>query len=310
MNNCVIIIVTHNAKTFLDKCLGSIDFNRYKVIMVDNHSSDGTTDEIKASFPKVKLFEQDKNLGFGKANNLGISYALNQGADHVFLLNQDAYLVGNVLERLIQIQNENKHFGILSPIHINADKTKLDRNFSNYVRYDKNPYFYSDHVLRNDLKDIYEVPFVNAAGWLISKSCLMTIGGFDPLFFHYGEDDNYCQRLKFHSFKIGVVTNTYLIHDREDRPKPEIQLFSKEYYSRELRKFKVKFADVNYYNRLYLLDYKNKIRNQLVKAFLKRDKQKTKNLKAYLELIKQTIPDIENSVKLNKKKQPNYLELN
>lgn len=309
MNKTAIIIVTFNAKKWIKKCLSSIDFNRYNTIVIDNNSQDDTVNFIKENFPDVNILSQNTNLGFGQANNLGISYALKKGADHVFLLNQDAYLVGNVLERLVELQNENKHYGILSPIHINADKTKLDRNFSHYLGFDKNPYFYSDHVLGNSVKDIYEVPFVNAAGWLISKSCLMTVGGFDPLFFHYGEDDNYCQRLIYHGFKIGVVPNSFLIHDREDRPKPEVKLFSEEYYERELRKFKVKYANINDYDELEILKYKKKIKNQLVKAFLKRNKQKTKSLKAYLELIKQTIPEIEHSVVMNMKVQTNYLEI-
>lgn len=307
MNKTAIIIVTFNAKKWIKKCLSSIDFNKFNTLVVDNNSQDDTVNFIKENFPNVNILSQNTNLGFGQANNLGISYALKEGADHVFLLNQDAYLVDDVLESLVVLQNENKHYGILSPIHVNADKTKLDRNFSYYLGFDKNPYFYSDYVLGNSVNDIYEVPFVNAAGWLLSKKCLMTVGGFDPLFFHYGEDDNYCQRLIYHGFKIGVVSNKYLIHDREDRPKPEIKLFSEEYYERKLRKFKVKYANINDNKEDEILKYIRKIKKELVKAFIKRDKRKFKNLKAYLDSIKQTIPKIENSVRNNKKTQPNYL---
>ncbi len=305
-----IIIVTYNAKKWLDNCLNSINFEAYKAVVVDNNSTDDTVNYIKSKYKQITLLPQNKNLGFGKANNLGISYALNQGAEQVFLLNQDAYLVNDVLDILINFQSKNIEYGVLSPIHINADKTKLDRNFSNYLRYDNNPYFYADFILGNSIRDVYDVPFVNAAGWLISKSCLMTVGGFDPIFFHYGEDDNYCQRLKFHGFKLGIVPKTYLIHDREDRQKPKIEPFSKEYYQRELRKLKVKYANINQYEKANLLGYADRLRNELIKTFLKRKTQKIKNLKAYLELIKQTIPEIERSVELNRKKQPNYLDLN
>lgn len=302
-----IIIATYNAKPWLSLCLGSIDFNHYQVIVVDNNSKDGTLRYIKSNYPDVVLLEQDKNLGFGQANNLGISHALMHGAEHVFLINQDAYLVDDVLEKLIDFQSKNNEYGILSPIHINADKTKLDRGFSNYLRYDKNPYFFSDHVLGDSLKKVYDVPFVNAAGWLISRKCLMSVGGFDPIFHHYGEDDNYCQRLLYHGFKIGVLPNSYIIHDREDRAKSNFKLYSEAYYNLELRNFKVKYANVNEYDELSIIKYKNRIRKQLLKAFLKRDKQKIKNLKTYLKLLDKTIPELENSVKSNRKVQPNYL---
>lgn len=304
-----IVIATYNAKPWLDKCLSSIDFNQYKVVVVDNNSTDGTIEKIKAYFPQVNLFIQDKNLGFGQANNIGISYALKQGAEHVFLLNQDAYLVDDVLEKLIKFQSRNNEYGILSPIHVNADKTKLDRNFSTYLRYDKNPHFFSDHVIGKSLKNVYEVPFVNAAGWLISKKCLMTVGGFDPLFFHYGEDDNYCQRLKYHGFKIGILPNLFLIHDREDRLKPEIEVYSKEYYQLQLRKFKVINADINTYDKSVFDKFISRFKKQKLKAYLKNDKQKFHNLKSFLKALNTTIPEIEQSVKTNIKRQPSHLDL-
>lgn len=304
-----IIIVTYNATPWISKCLCNINFDKYDVIIVDNNSSDETVDFIKSNYKSVILLQQEKNLGFGQANNLGISYALNHGAKYVFLLNQDAYLVDDGIEHLVAFQSKNNEYGILSPIHVNADKTKLDRNFSNYLSYDKNPYFFSDFVLGNPLKKIYDLPFINAAGWLLSKSCLKTVGGFDPLFFHYGEDDNYCQRLKYHGFEIGILPNTFIIHDRENRPKTDIKLFSKEYYARELRQFKVRYANVNNYDKPGVLKYKNRFKKQLIKAYLKNDRHKIKNLRVHLECVRQIIPEIEYSVKTNKIPQPNYLDL-
>ena len=210
MNSKVsVIIVTYNAIPWLNKCLGSIDFDQYKVVVVDNCSKDETVTFIRNNYPSVKLFPEQENLGFGQGNNKGISYALQQGAERVFLLNQDAYLIHDCLEQLINLQKKHPDYGILSPVHTNATVTRLDRNFSIYVRFDRNPDFYSDHVLSNELDEVYEVPYVNAAGWLISKECLMTVGGFDPIFFHYGEDDNFCQRVHYHSYKIGVVPKLF-----------------------------------------------------------------------------------------------------
>jgi GT2 family glycosyltransferase len=294
---------------WIDNCLGSINFSRYKVVVVDNNSTDDTVTHIKSNYSEVVLFQQDQNLGFGKANNIGISYALKQGAEQVFLLNQDAYIVEDALEKLIEFQKKNIDYGIVSPIHVNANKSKLDRNFSNYVNFNKNPHFYSDYVLGNKLRAVYDVPFVNAAGWLISKNCLMKVGGFDPIFFHYGEDDNYCQRLSYHGFKIGILPKCFLVHDREERKKPTLELYSKEYYVKELRKFKVIYANVNTFESIDYRGYINKFRRQSLKALLKRDLKKFRNLKAYLKNVNQTIPQIQNSVSNNIKAQPNYLEI-
>ena len=144
-----------------------------------------------------------------------MSYALNNNCDYVFLLNQDAYLEKDVIDRMLAVHKKNTDYGVLSPIHLNGEGNKLDKNFSNYINYNGNPYLYLD-ALKGETKEIYEVPFVNAAAWLIPAATLKIIGGFDPLFFHYGEDNNYCQRALFHLLKIGVVSNSYVNHDREN----------------------------------------------------------------------------------------------
>ena len=215
MSEIRIVIVTYNGMKWLAQCLEST--KPYPVIVVDNNSSDGTIDYIKSNYPDIILLPQEENLGFGRANNIGISYALNEDTDYVFLLNQDAYLEKDCILKLLESQKNNTEFGILSPIHLNGDGTKLDENFSSYLTYSRNSDFYSDYVLNKKKKEIYEVPFVNAAGWLLSKKLLQEVGGFDPIFFHYGEDDNYCHRVLFHDLKIGIVPNLFLRHDRENR---------------------------------------------------------------------------------------------
>ena len=67
------------------------------------------------------------------------------------------------------------------------------------------------------MEEVYEVPFVMAAHWLISRDCLRATGGFSPTFAHYGEDDNYIQRAIYHGYKIGYSPKALAVHDRENR---------------------------------------------------------------------------------------------
>jgi GT2 family glycosyltransferase len=304
-----IVVVTYNSIPWIDKCLGSIDFSLYEVLVVDNNSSDETVQHLQNTYPKVILFEETQNLGFGQANNRGISYALKQGAEHVFLLNQDAYLVGNCLEKLIDFQKRNSNYAVLSPIHTNGSISRIDRNFSNYLTYDRNSDFYSDYVLGKTLKDVYDVPFVNAAGWLLSKECLMKVGGFDPIFFHYGEDDNYCQRILYHGLKIGVIPDALMIHDREYSKKPNIIMYSDVFFKVQDRRLKVKYANINTYDSTNLISFRKKIRKQLIKAHIKQNRKQIIANKTYLKLIDKIMIEISVSVNQNKIEQPNYLEL-
>ncbi|PPD43539.1 MAG: hypothetical protein CTY16_13355 [Methylobacter sp.] len=209
------VVVTYNGAPWIEKCLDSLARSSIPVttLAIDNASADGTPGQIKTRFPGVELIETGSNLGFGKANNLGLLKALENDADYVFLLNQDAWIEPDTIAKLIEVSQQRPEFGILSPLHMNGAGTALDLNFSYYVSPGACPKLISDWVTDN-LKPIYETQFVNAAAWLISRQCLTKVGGFDPIFPHYGEDDDYLNRTLYHGLKIGIVPHTKIYHDR------------------------------------------------------------------------------------------------
>tara|TARA_R110000850_G_scaffold25797_1_gene74158 strand:- start:12296 stop:13204 length:909 start_codon:yes stop_codon:yes gene_type:complete len=298
-----IIIVTHNAIPWIDMCLQSC--GKHYVVVVDNASQDETVSHIQTNYPNITLLPQNKNLGFGQGNNVGISYALSKGTEHVFLLNQDAYLVDDCLEFLVKKQQDNPQFGILSPVHLNGKGDALDKNFGNYISYQKAPALTTD-LLLNKAKELYEVPFVNAAGWLLSRKCVEAVGGFDPIFFHYGEDDNYCQRVLFHGLKIGVVLNTFLLHDREAREVVPPAKHSKEYYNHLERKWKLMYADINMED--YTIQNEViKMRKQRLKQFVKLQFSNASETKTRIELLKSLTEPIASSREINIKKGMHYL---
>lgn len=208
------VVVTYNGQEWLDRCLGSLSQSKLQVhiLVVDNASIDGTPDYIEQHFPEIELVRSTKNLGFGRGNNIGLKKALAQGAEYVFLLNQDAWIEPDTLEKLIQVQKENPQYGILSPVHLEGSGDKLEYHFSTYVSPGYCRSFSSDAYL-GQLKNLYETRFVNAACWLMDSEVLKVTGVFDPLFSHYGEDEDLVNRLKFFNFKIGVVPQAIVYHD-------------------------------------------------------------------------------------------------
>ena len=100
-----------------------------------------------------------------------------------------------------------------------------------------------------------------------------------------------------------------MIHDREERKKPEIKTYSDAYYNQQERRLKVKYGNVNDYDQDQILIYKKKINRQLLKARIRQNRKAIKGLKKHLQLIDQITPQIKKSIELNKKKHPNYLEL-
>jgi GT2 family glycosyltransferase len=201
-----VVIVTFNGEIWIKKNLISLFKSNYPIdiIIVDNASTDETINIIK-EFSAVELIQNKNNLGFGKANNIGIDLALNKGADAIFLLNQDTWIFENTISNLAEVLFENSNLGIVSPLHFSAEQSILDENFNTY---------YNRFNKEEDSELLRIVPFVNAAAWLVSKECLSKTGYFDPIFNHYGEDRNYCERVKYHGFKIGVAKKAAICHDR------------------------------------------------------------------------------------------------
>lgn len=219
------IIVTWNGMKWISRSLNSLKESTYSVsvVVIDNGSSDETVGFIKEKYPSVHLVESGENLGFGQANNVGMRYALSQGCDYVYLLNQDAYIYPDMFEKLLtQAEKpENKDvYAIYSPLHVNGDVHKLDKQFKGYIK-EIGPTIIEDMFL-DRVKDVYPVDGVPAAGWLLPKSTLENIGGFDPIFFHYGEDHHYFQRVLYHGYKTGLVPGAKMIHDREDFGNQEV----------------------------------------------------------------------------------------
>jgi GT2 family glycosyltransferase len=243
-----VIIVTYNGLKWIDKCLSSLsgDSAVNKVIVIDNGSTDGTVNCIEENFPTTTLIKNPHNSGFGQANNLGMKIAIDEGADHVFLLKQDAWIEECAITKLVKIQQRDRRYGILSPIHLRGDGAAVDMKYGMFVMSSENTKLFSDLYLhRDNLNDAYSVTFVNAAAWLISRECLEIVGGFSPVFFHYGEDMGYANRVIYHDFKIGICPGSIIYHDRKNfREHPDIST-PKEYLTIKTNLHLISLTNIN-----------------------------------------------------------------
>lgn len=210
--NVYVVIVTYNGDKWIKKCLDSVMCStiNVNVVIIDNASSDNTASIIDNFYKDIKIIYLSHNIGFGQANNVGLKYALSNNADYVLLLNQDAMISPNMVSCLIKASNEYPKFGILSPMHYNYEGTRLDPGFIRYC-----PSDLLNDAFCNNLKEIYDTKMVNAAVWFLKDEVLHSVGGFDPLFFHGGEDDDYVQRTIYHGYKVGIVPNTKAYHSHE-----------------------------------------------------------------------------------------------
>lgn len=210
------VIVTYNGMSWIDWCLQGLRSSNIAIIpiIVDNCSTDGTLAHIEQHYPECVVLAQARNLGFGQANNIGIQYAMSHEASHVLLLNQDATIQPSTIEKLLA-NDDGKH--ILTPVHLNGKGQQIDPLFYNrtILGSAKQNGLAEDFLLRGATKDYYEVEYANAACWLLPKTIIEKIGGFNPLFTQYGEDDNYIQRVHYHHMGLRLIPDAFIYHDRK-----------------------------------------------------------------------------------------------
>jgi GT2 family glycosyltransferase len=223
MKKVYVVIVTYNGEKWVHQCFGRLRSGSYPVhmIVVDNGSTDATLSLLETHYPEVTLIRSAENLGFGQANNIGIRQALAAGADYVFLLNQDAWTEDNTIAVLVDVMEQQPAYGIVSPVHLNGSYSAMDTGFARYFSTDQPEAAARWPLGGSPGKEIYPVAFVNAAAWMMSRACLERVGLFHPIFFHYGEDSNYTQRVLHYGFKVGICTAVTVCHDRYARQESE-----------------------------------------------------------------------------------------
>ena len=304
LNKVIVIIVTYKGYRWYERCFSSLRESELPVqtVVIDNASSDGTVEYIRECFPEIHLIESKENLGFGRANNIGMRYALDNGYDYVFLLNQDAWVEPKTIGELVRIATKYPEYGILGPVQVNKEMTKvLDGVIQFLINPDNANYkLFSDLILKN-VEEVYSVNEINAAAWLLPRKTLETIGGFDPLFLHYGEDWNYLSRVLYHGMKVGLVPHLQVIHDCNDRVEQKIE------YSATFDKWLLQRAtDILYPEK----HPQQMIRHYFQQAFIKlltfHKKTFVENWRAY-KFLKKNIKKILYSRKKNVKKNPNWL---
>ena len=220
MKKVLVIVVAYNGMQWLERCLGSVNADLF---VVDNDSTDGSADFIQSRFPQAHLVRSAENLGFSAANNLGMEYALKHGYDYVYLLNQDAWLEEGALEKLVAAAEADPTFAVLSPLQMTPGYTAYDKQFEKLLKHQP-------------------VKRVMAAHWLIPTAAIRKVGLFNTeLFPLYGQDDDWCNRARYHGFTIGIVPEARAVHDRAGRTESKERIMDRNYRIGSL----VRLCDIN-----------------------------------------------------------------
>jgi len=217
MINVSVVIVNWNAKNHLINCLDSLAENQdgypQEIIVVDNASSDGSPEIVEKEYPHVKLIRNEDNLGFAKANNIGIEAG---SGKYVALVNSDIVVLGDCIDTLVKFMDSNPSVGMAGPKILNPDHTLQVscRHFPsiwnnlcqalglNYL-FPKSAFFSEPFMKYWSHNEVRKVDVVSGCFWMIRKEAIDKIGALDENFFIYGEDIDWCKR--FHEAEWDVV---------------------------------------------------------------------------------------------------------
>ncbi len=225
MNDLSIIIVSWNVADLLAACLESLYTGlgslRAEVIVVDSGSSDHTTALVRQRFPQVTLIEQAENIGFTRANNLGLARA--QGRT-LLLLNPDTEVSTDALPRLVAYLDANPEVGIAGPYTHNSDgsyqatrrrfPTPVTAFFESTWLQPYAPKRLLEHFYVNDAPpdQTLDVDWVQGSALMARRAVYEQIGGLDEGYVMYSEELDWCRRAKTAGWRVVFLAEAHITH--------------------------------------------------------------------------------------------------
>lgn len=209
-----IIIVSYNAKGYLKNCLESLSkmtYPHYEILLVDNGSTDGTSEFVKKKFPHVTILKNSVNLGFSGGHDVALRQVL---GDAVLLLNSDTIVQGNLLTVLIEELYANKNIGAVQPkLVLYPQKNQIDSIGSFFL---STGVLYHFGLEKNPDLSIYNKPMEiycsKAACLLVKLEVIKKTGLFDKDFFTVFEDTDFCHRIWLAGYRIIYTPRTTVYH--------------------------------------------------------------------------------------------------
>jgi N-acetylglucosaminyl-diphospho-decaprenol L-rhamnosyltransferase len=229
-----IIIVSWNVADLLDACLKSIYSHldaasqpnattpSTEVIVVDSGSTDGTPARVRQNFPQVELIALDENVGFTRANNIGLERARGR---YLFLLNPDTVVIGDALARLVAFMDATSDAGMCGPHTLNSDGTTQStrRRFPNFwiglfestwlQPYAPKRLLDSYYIVNgNGVHETLDVDWVQGSALMARREVYEQIGGLDEGFVMFSEELDWCRRARDAGWRVVYVGEAEIIH--------------------------------------------------------------------------------------------------
>ncbi len=226
MMDMSIIIVSWNTREYLIECLQSVEDTScglsYETLVVDNGSVDDSVEVVRRQFPNVRVIEAGENLGFAKANNIGITHA---NGRYLAFVNSDVKVLPDCFQRLIHYMDKHSEIGLAGPRILNTDgslQPSCRRAFTLWTcfctalalnrLFPKSSRFADSRMEEWAHDEIRTVSALTGCFWLARRESVEEIGLLDESFFMYGEDIDWCNRFIENGWKVVFYPEAQSIH--------------------------------------------------------------------------------------------------
>ena len=229
-NEVAIVVVTYNRKILLKECIRALlnqDYDNYKILIIDNASSDGTKDYIKNELKEKKVYYENTGANIGGAGgfNYGMKRAYELGCDYMWLMDDDCIVKKDSLKKLLEADKIlNGNYGFLSSKVLWTDNTLCNMNKQKFTKdFKKNKFLCEKGLLKT-----YYASFVS---FFIKKEVVEEVGLPIKDFFIWGDDIEYSNRIskKYDNY---MVDNSVVIHKTNSNVGSNIAIDNKESLSR------------------------------------------------------------------------------
>lgn len=229
-----VIIVNYNVREFLNNALTSLQKSlegfQSEIFVVDNASDDGSVEAVAKNFPSIHLISNKTNLGFAKANNQALAQARGK---YLLLINPDTVVQENTVRELVRFFESHPDAGMVGCKILNPDGSlqlpcrrsfptpwiAFTKTFGLSTLFPKSKLFARYNLTYLDPDQTYDVDAISGSFMMLKKEVYEKIGGLDETFFMYGEDLDWCYRVKQAGWKVYYVPTTSIIHYKGESTK-------------------------------------------------------------------------------------------
>jgi O-antigen biosynthesis protein len=221
-----VVVVNYRTEDYLPACLESLRkcsvSSEIDLVLVDNSKGGGAAEILKQHFPNAKLIENDRNLGYAKAVNQGVSTS---HSEFIFIVNPDTVAKEGALDGLVEFMKTHPEAGIVGPKLVNTDGTiqlscrrfytlktiLLRRTFLGKI-FRNSPSVKRHLMLDWDHNSAREVDWILGAAMMVRKTVISEVGPMDERFFLYFEDVDWCYRMRTFGWKVYYYPFSELVH--------------------------------------------------------------------------------------------------